>query len=330
MEKFRTEIQIPPSDNKINHQTKGLLIGSCFSENIGKLLVENKFDVDINPVGIVYNPLSIATCLTSLLQEKEYQPSDLFETRGRYVSFDHHGHFSDPDPDVCLKRINTRIEEASLRLKKADYIILTFGTAWVYRLADSGKIVSNNHKLPARHFTRELLKVDVIVAHYQELIREIRKFNPKVRFIFTVSPVRHWKDGAPLNMVSKSTLILAIHELAELFEFSEYFPAYELAMDDLRDYRFYEEDMIHPNAQMTSYIWKKFSDTYFSPDTLNLIEELESLNRSMNHKPFHPGSEEHRRFVNKQIELLKLLQKQHSFLDFTPEIVYFENQISSF
>ncbi len=330
MDKFRTEIQIPPSGNKICHESKGLLIGSCFSENIGKLLMENKFNVDINPTGIVYNPLSVATCLTSLLQAKEYQVSDLIETNGRYVSFDHHGHFSDPDPDKCLNRINSRITEASVQLQKADYIILTFGTAWVYRLADSGKIVSNNHKLPARLFTRELLKVDVILSRYQELIQEIRKFNPEAHILFTVSPVRHWKDGARLNTISKSTLVLAIHELTEIFECTEYFPAYELAMDDLRDYRFYEEDMIHPNAQMTNYIWKKFSETYFSRDTLELIEKLESLNRALNHKPYYPGLEEHRQFVTKQLKLIADLSKKYPYLNFNSEIEYFEKQISSF
>ena len=218
MDKFRTEIEIPPSDFRISHQSTGLMIGSCFSEYIGALMVQNKFDVDINPTGIVYNPLSALTCLRALIYNKEYNREDLFETNGRFVSFDHHGDFSDPDPDVCLNNINDRIKKASLQLLKADYIILTFGTAWVYRLADSGRIVSNNHKLPAKHFTRELLKKELIISHYQELILEILKENPAVRFIFTVSPVRHWKDGAVLNMVTKSTLVLAIHELTELFK----------------------------------------------------------------------------------------------------------------
>jgi len=327
MNKFRTEIQIPPSDHKVSHQSKGVLIGSCFSENIGALLVQNKFNVDINPTGIVYNPFSAATCLRALIQEKKYQKEDLFKTNSRYVSFDHHGNFSNSDPDKCLNRINANIKQASIQLKNADYIILTFGTAWVYRLADSEKIVSNNHKLPAKHFTRELLKIETIVEHYQELIKDIRQYNPAVQFIFTVSPVRHWKDGAPLNMVSKSTLILAIHELTGLFEFAEYFPAYELAMDDLRDYRFYDEDMIHPNSQMTSYIWKKFSETYFSQESINLIKKLESVNRALKHKPFHPGSEDHQQFIKKQLEVIGELSMRYPHLDFTREKEQFKGQL---
>ena len=303
----------------ISHESKMLMIGSCFSEYIGDLLARYKFGVDINPTGIVYNPLSASTCLRALINNNEYQKEDLFETNGRFVSFDHHGQFSDPDPDKCLKRINDRIAKASTQLRNASYIILTFGTAWVYRLADSGRIVSNNHKLPALHFTRELLKKEVIVSHYQELMLEILRLVPNVRFIFTVSPVRHWKDGAPLNMVSKSTLILAIHELTNLFDRAEYFPAYELAMDDLRDYRFYAEDMIHPNSQMTKYIWEKFSGTYFNQETVSLIEKLEGINRALNHKPLFPGSKEHKKFLSKQLEMIDLLENSHPHLDFTAE-----------
>ena len=327
MNKFRTEIEIPSSDHKISHQSTVLLIGSCFSEHIGNSLAEYKFNVDINPTGIVYNPLSALSCLRALVENKKYLKEDLYETNGRYVSFDHHGSFSDPNPDECLRKINERIKKASDRLATTDYIILTFGTAWVYRLADSGRVVSNNHKLPAKYFTRELLKKEVIISHYQELILEILKTNPNLRFIFTVSPVRHWKDGARFNMVSKSTLILAVHELTGLFETAEYFPAYELAMDDLRDYRFYAGDMIHPNSQMTDYIWEKFSQTYFTGETIKLIEKLESINRARDHKPFYPGTEEHKKFLNIQLKTIEELEKNHSFLDFSAEKEYFDNQL---
>ena len=328
MIRFRTEIEIPPSDFKISHRSGGLMIGSCFSEYIGELLVDHKFDVDINPTGIVYNPLSVSTCIHALLQEKKYTINDLYLTKGRYVSFDHHGEFSDADPDKCLNRINSRISEASARLKKADYMIITFGTAWIYRLADSGKVVSNNHKLPSRHFSRELLKAGNIADHYRQLIADIRKINSKLHFIFTVSPVRHWKDGASLNMVSKSTLILAIHEIIRRSDFAEYFPAFEIAMDDLRDYRYYSDDLIHPNSQMTSYIWNKFSGTYFEPDTVNLVGKLGNIIKALDHKPVYPGSDEHKLFVNKQLKLINQLQKDHSYLDFNPEKDHFENQLS--
>jgi hypothetical protein len=328
MDKFRTEIHILPSDNKISHKSKILMVGSCFTEYIGALMMKYKFDLDINPIGIVYNPFSASSCLNALIDNKVYRSEDLFETNGRFVSFDHHGHFSDPDPDICLKHINSRIKQGSYQLKNAAYAIITFGTAWVYRLDGSGRIVSNNHKLPARHFTRELLKVDNIVGHYQQLIKDIRDFNPTVRLIFTVSPVRHWKDGAPMNMVSKSTLILAIHELMRLFDFTEYFPSYELAMDDLRDYRFYDEDMIHPNAQMTSYIWQKFSETYFGQDTMDLVRKLESINKALSHKSFYPGSEEYKTFVNKQLKLVDEVKRNHPYLDLSSERAHFENQFS--
>ena len=327
MEKFRTEIEIKPSPNKISHRSAGLLVGSCFTEHIGNLLVRYKFDVDINPTGIVYNPLSVSTCFRALMERKEYKKKDLFEINGKFVSFDHHGHFSDPDPEVCLRMINERIRKASDQFAKANYIIITFGTAWIYRLADSGRIVSNNHKLPARYFSRELLTVDYIIDHYRQLIPDILKINPDVRFIFTVSPVRHWKDTAALNTVSKSTLILAIYELALQFDSAEYFPAYELAMDDLRDYRFYDEDMIHPNSQMTDYIWKKFSGTYFNEKTVRLNQKLESINKARDHKPFYPGSEEHKQFLNKQLELVEELKMNHPYLDLSAEKEYFKNQL---
>ena len=327
MEKFRTEIEIPPSDNKISHQSKGMLIGSCFSEYIGELMVRYKFDVDINPTGILYNPSSVSTCLQALMEQKEYKKKDLFEINGKFVSFDHHGSFSDPDPEECLRKINERIRKASDQLAKATYIIITFGTAWIYRLADSGRIVSNNHKLPARYFNRELLTVEYILDHYRQLIQDLRKINPDIRFIFTVSPVRHWKDGATQNTVSKSILILAIHELVSQFDSAGYFPAYELAMDDLRDYRFYAEDMIHPNSQMTEYIWRKFSGTYFNEKTVRLIQNLESINKARDHKPFHPGSEEHKQFLNKQLELVEDLKMNHPYLDLSAEKEYFRNQL---
>ncbi len=327
MSNFRTEVNIPPSPDKISHHSNILFIGSCFTENIGVWMKEFKFRVDINPFGINYNPASVARNIELLLERKKYIPDDLYHYNDLWFSFDHHSRFAHPDPAQCLLTINNRLESSAKNLTVTDFLIITFGTAWVYERKNTGTIVSNCHKVPAREFNRYLLSVNQIVQTYTGLIKRLNDLIPSLNIIFTVSPVRHWKDGAPLNMVSKSTLILAVHEIVSTYDCAEYFPAYELAMDDLRDYRFYNEDMIHPNNQMTAYIWKKFSETYFDPETINLIKELNSLQRALNHKAFYPSSKEHKHFITKQLEIIDGLQKKYPFLDFTSEKEYFKRQI---
>jgi hypothetical protein len=240
--------------------------------------------------------------------------SELHNFNDKWFSFDHHSQFSHPDRDVCLERINSRIKASNSRLKNTGTLILTWGTAWVYVNSDTANIVSNCHKLPAEKFKRYLLTVSQITDTYTSLFARIRKDIPDLRVILTVSPVRHWKDGARMNTVSKSTLVLAAHQLTGSLSYCEYFPAYEIAMDDLRDYRFYEKDMIHPNSQMVDYIWERFSDAYFDDETRQIMAQIQKLVSAKNHRPFHPESSQYADFCIKQVQSIKKLRERYPFL----------------
>jgi hypothetical protein len=327
MEKFRTEVKIAPADHKISHRSGIMMIGSCFTEYIGARLSDYKFDVDINPFGIVYNPMSVNQNLEAILSGNKYKTSDLYNYQDTWISFDHHSRFSFPEPEVCLREINKRIENSHTRIRTINYLLITFGTSWIYRIAESGRLVSNCHKIPASFFNRQLLKTDDIVPLYTSLINNLINLNPDLRIIFTVSPIRHWKDGPVQNSVSKSTLILSIHEILKLFNCTEYFPAYEIALDDLRDYRYYEEDMIHPNSQMTGYIWEKFSQTYFSDETLHALKDIAKLNSALKHRPFQPGAPKHIEFLNAQLEFVQNLKQKYPYLDFSEEETSLKNQL---
>jgi hypothetical protein len=327
MEKFRTEVKIAPADHKISHRSGIMMIGSCFTEYIGARLSDYKFDVDINPFGIVYNPMSVNQNLEAILSGNKYKTSDLYNYQDTWISFDHHSRFSFPEPEVCLREINKRIENSHTRIRTINYLLITFGTSWIYRIAESGRLVSNCHKIPASFFNRQLLKTDDIVPLYTSLINNLINLNPDLRIIFTVSPIRHWKDGPVQNSVSKSTLILSIHEILKLFDCTEYFPAYEIALDDLRDYRYYEEDMIHPNSQMTGYIWEKFSQTYFSDETLHALKDIAKLNSALKHRPFQPGAPKHIEFLNAQLEFVQNLKQKYPYLDFSEEETSLKNQL---
>jgi hypothetical protein len=327
MEKFRTEVKIAPAGHKINHRSVILMIGSCFTENIGARMHDYKLNVDINPFGIVYNPMSVSQNLESVISGKKYTAEDLYYYQDSWISFDHHSRFSFPEPEICLKEINSRIGYSHQHIRTVSFLIITFGTAWIYKTADTGRLVSNCHKLPADFFSRQLLKTGDIIDVFKNVIDKLIKINPGIRIIFTVSPIRHWKDGPVQNTVSKSSLILSIHEILKLYDCTEYFPSYEIALDDLRDYRYYEEDMIHPNSQMTGYIWEKFSQAYFDDETLKANKEIGRLNSALKHKPFRPGTPKHLDFVNTQLEFIQNLKQKYPYLDFSLDEASFRNQL---
>ena len=283
--KFRTEIQLSPGTCSITHQDKILMMGSCFTENISEKLLQAGFEVHVNPFGIVYNPVSLANGLLDLIRRKIYTETELFLYQEIYHSFSHHSRFSGTDKELVLSKINTTIDEASDFLRQANFLIITFGTATVYRLATSGEVVSNCHKLPAKEFQEERLTVFQIITLWNEIISNLQNLNPKLKILFTVSPIRHWKNGAHANQLNKATLLLALNELIESNTSCYYFPAYELVLDDLRDYRFYAEDLIHPNTQAINYIWEKFGEAYFDRKTVELNKEYEKRQRAMNHRP---------------------------------------------
>ena len=293
---FSTQIDIPHSTVEITYNDRILTLGSCFAENIGTKLQEACFLTFINPFGVMYNPMSVAQGIRYLLSEKEFTATDLFQSGSLWNSLAHSSTFSATTADEALQKINSRLQAARYFLHETNVMMITVGTAWVFELVENGKIVSNCHKLPASRFTRRRLSVDEIINEFTEVFGFLRNSYPGLKFIFTVSPIRHWKDGAHENTVSKSTLHLAVDALEKQFDFVHYFPAYEIMMDELRDYRFYASDMLHPSDVAVDYIWQRFGDTYFSSETLNLIKELERLRADLNHRPLHPETEEYRLF----------------------------------
>ena len=295
--KFKTEIQIPSFDFRIGHHDKIMMIGSCFAENISKRMLSAGFCVNTNPFGIMYNPGSIFKNIQTIISRKKYSTSDIFEYQGLYHSFDHHGKYSDISPENCIHTINKEVESAHTFLKQTSILVITFGTAFVYSLKSNNIIVSNCHKLPEKTFERKRLTVDEIVEDWSNLLKLLYDYNPGLKILFTVSPIRHWKDGAHENQLSKSTLLLAIDELIRNHKQCCYFPAYEFMMDDLRDYRFYADDMLHPSNLAIEYIWEKFSDTFFEKKTITLIDEWTKIKQALEHKPFNPDSEQYRAFL---------------------------------
>lgn len=286
-ELFRTYIPIPKSPYGIDHGGAHLLLGSCFTEHIGSKLQRLKFPTLINPMGILYNPFSIATCLQNSLEQKVYEKKDLLEHEGLFHSLDHHGRFSHHEAPHCLEKINEELQESRDLLPMASTLLITFGTAWVYEHKETKKVIANCHKLPEKMFTRRLLSLSEIVDRYTPLLKKLQALNPNLHIIYTVSPIRHWKDGAHGNQVSKSILHLAIEELLPLSPKSSYFPSYELILDELRDYRYFAEDMLHINEIGVSYVWKRFGETYFSPETIHIIENLSKIQARLAHRPLH-------------------------------------------
>lgn len=306
---FRTEIKIKPSDWQIDHQQKIRMMGSCFTQNIGAILVGNGFDVKTNPFGISYNPVAIANSILEIQQGKIYRESNLVHHRERWHSMLHHSIFSDSDKETTLKKINESIQQWRKYLLEADVLILSLGTAWVYE--KNGKTVNNCHQIPNKEFQKRILSSQEIIDNIIS-IRDSLSKNTKI--ILTVSPIRHLKDGLEENSRSKSTLIHSCHEVTSLCENAEYFPSYEILMDDLRDYRFFEKDMLHPNEMAIEYIWDKFQDKYMSLDTKNIIKKVEKIRKSEKHIVFQPDSNGAREFEDKlQMEKLNLL-KMHPYL----------------
>lgn len=304
---LQTTVQIPAPDFTISHATRILLLGSCFAENIGEKFRRYKFNADVNPCGIIYNPASVAGTLQLLLSGKRFTPDDLLPVGGQWVSLQHHGSFSSPDPDTCLRHINARLDDARRELPHLNLLVITWGTAWVYRHIGRGIIVSNCHKIPAREFERYRLSVDDIISDYTELLHDLLQANPTLQVLFTVSPIRHWKDGAHGNQLSKATLLLAIDALRHRFPNIHYFPSYEIVLDELRDYRFYADDMLHLTPLAVNHIWERFSTTYFRPDTIALSRQVERLNKGMEHRPFNPRSGEYREFLRGLLSTIEQL-----------------------
>ncbi|GET27508.1 GSCFA domain-containing protein [Prolixibacter sp. NT017] len=325
MSRFRTKIDLPEYKKKLDYREKIVLMGSCFAENIGEKLTSRCFPVDVNPFGILYNPVSVGNSLEILMEQKRFEDEDIFFANGRWNSYHHHSRFSHQDQKICLEEINKRVTFGAEQLSQAGFLFITFGTAWVYENRDARKVVSNCHKQPAKQFHRYRLNVDETVNRWETLLTRLWEMNPGLQVIFTVSPIRHWKDGAHENQISKSVLFLVIETLLNRFEKGRiaYFPSYEIVMDELRDYRFYAPDMIHLSDTAVDYIWERFSDVLITRDSLSIMNRVEKLRRATEHRPFDEHGKDYRLFLDNQLTQADKLMKQYPFLNIQDILEYF-------
>jgi hypothetical protein len=306
---FRTAIKLNPEKNKIDYQSKIILFGSCFSESIGTKFRYFKFNELTNPYGILFNPIAIENAVRECVLQKEYNQQDLFFHNEQWHSYKHHSDFSNADATVVLKKINNRIQETHEQLKNATHLILTLGTAMAYEHLKSKQIVANCHKVPQKKFQKKMLTIEEIVESLQNIKKKIHVINPSITLVLTVSPVRHLKDGMLENSLSKAHLLSAIHQVTDLQ--TSYFPSNEIILDDLRDYRFYEKDMLHPNEVAIDYIWNIFKNTWISSKTEILQKEIEHIQKGLLHKPFNPSSDAHQLFKEKIAIKIKILKDSY-------------------
>ena len=332
---FRLEFTPKQLLSKISHQQQLFLIGSCFTENIGSKLKQLKFSVLENPNGILFNPISIVKSLGSYIDKRQYTADDLFYQNECWNSWEHHSRFSHPDKDTCLQMINQSQQAAHQFLKTAGWLLITVGSAFVYKLqvpfsytplgdgGGDGGVVANCHKVPTDKFIKKLLTPTEVETAFKAVVEKIIAFNPSIKIIFTISPVRHLRDGFVENNRSKSALIQAIHQLVDGHDNLFYFPAYELVIDDLRDYRFYAEDMVHPNYAATNYVWEKFILSAIDEPSQLLMKEINQLNAAISHKPINNTSAAHKKFLQVNLEKLVLLKLRFPYVDFSVEQAYF-------
>ena len=304
------------TSNAIDYNSRVILLGSCFSDNIGQKLSYHKFQSVLNPFGILFHPKAIESVIHNAITNKEYTGEDLFFFNERWQSFTAHSKLSFSSKEETLNQLNKASALLNTALKNSTHIIITLGTSWVYRFLKTSQIVANCHKVPQHKFKKELLPVAEINKSLSSIISQIREVNPSINFIFTVSPVRHLKDGFIENQQSKSHLISALHQIIPKHKNSFYFPSYEIMMDELRDYRFYKEDMIHPNHIAINYIWKKFYENWLSDEALELKKEVIKIQRGLEHKPFNPNSKEHQQFLASLQKKISTLKKKYSHISF--------------
>jgi hypothetical protein len=329
---FRQAFQPQPFTVKIEHHHPLMLLGSCFTENIGAKLRNLKFSLLENPHGILFNPISISQAIEDYINNRQYTQNDLFYFNESWHSWNHHSRFSDPNDLASIDRINQAIGQAHQFIQQTEWILITLGSAFVYQipqnLAFAGKVfshhwVANCHKVPTDKFVKVLLQPDDIASRLRKTIDQVKAINPKVKFIFTISPVRHLRDGFIENNRSKAALIQAVHQLVNEENGVFYFPAYELVMDDLRDYRFFAEDMVHPNYLATNYVWEKFLATAMPDDKKALFKEIVQISHARQHKPFNPHSNAHQTFKQQHLQRIQMLLEKYPYINFSEEIDFF-------
>lgn len=320
---FFIKPDITPPPFQISHADELLLIGSCFTSNVGRQLEDLKFRVSHNPGGILFDPFSVVRQLREAVEKKEYTHEDLVCRDEIWHSFNFHTDFSSTSPEVIMDRINQALQQMAESIRRADVLFITLGSAFYYSLADSGKEVANCHRFPAATFSKQLASSLNIINRFALLIADFKRINPKLKWVFTVSPVRHIREGVVNNNRSKARLIEAVHELCDLHENVYYFPAYELVIDVLRDYRFYDVDLVHPNFAATRFVFEQFKQSFFSPETLQLCEQVREVVTAFRHKPNFPDTEAHRKFLASQLSKIQQIEPLLPNTDWLAEKRYF-------
>lgn len=324
--KLTTEILLQKSKPQIDYNSNILLLGSCFSENIGEKIQYYKFKSLVNPFGILFHPLAIEGLIERAVNNKAFIENDMFYLNERWQCFQAHSKLSDSSKETLLNNLNSALQHTIKQLQRSTHIIITLGTAWVYHYIKSNHVVANCHKVPQKEFQKKLLTISEIEASLNRIIEHIQSVNPKATIIFTVSPVRHIKDGMVENQRSKAHLLSALHNHTERRLLSgvevsrsgaeAYFPSYEIQMDELRDYRFYAEDLIHPNTTAINYIWEKFKQVWISEDISPVMNEVETIQKGLAHKPFDLNSDAHQKFLNRLRLNIERLQKNYPNITF--------------
>ncbi|MBS9766845.1 MAG: GSCFA domain-containing protein [Flavobacteriaceae bacterium] len=306
--KLQTTLNIP-SDFQLDYSSKIISLGSCFSENIGGLLAYHKFDILVNPFGILFHSNAIKTVIERIVEQKYYTEEDTICHNNRWVSLEVHSSFGENSQEMFLETINNTIKESAIAFKKATHLFITLGTAWVYTHKETDKIVANCHKIPQKNFEKRLLSVEEITQDISQMITMLKSINPSIIPIFSVSPVRHLKDGFVENQRSKAHLLTAIHKSLEMND-GHYVPAYEIIMDELRDYRFYAEDMLHPNQIAIQYIWEKFIHSYMSEKTRVLLNKVNAVQKALEHRPLFPNTVQYQEFKEATAQKIEELKKE--------------------
>jgi hypothetical protein len=314
---FTTKIPIEKSNNPIAYSSKIMSMGSCFAENMGEKFSYFKFQNEVNPFGIIFNPVSIENIISRVVNDKKFTEDDIFYHNDLWHCFEVHSELSNPNKEAFLEKLNQLLNAIHYQIGTLTHLLITYGTSWVYRNKVSKSIVANCHKVPQSQFEKEILSVEIIENSIRNTIDFIQKVNPNCTLIFTVSPVRHIKDGFIENQRSKSHLIASLHNVVtSSLPKCNYFPSYEIMMDELRNYRFYAEDMLHPSQTAIDYIWERFVATSISEEIYSVMEEVNSIQKALSHRPFNPNSESHQKFLRLlQIKIDKI-QRQFPALSF--------------
>lgn len=314
---FRTQIPIVKKNISLDYNSRIVSLGSCFAVNIGEKFEYFKFQHTTNPFGIIFNPVSIEKIIKRVVEKRFYTNDDVFWFNERWHCFEVHSELSLPDKDSFIAKLNQIIEQFYNQISNATHVVVTYGTSWVYREKERAEIVANCHKVPQKQFDKELLSVESIAKSIANTIGLIQTVNPKCNFIFTISPVRHLKDGFVENQLSKAHLITGLKQILNIpLPSLNYFPSYEIMMDELRDYRFYAEDMLHPNKIAIDYIWEVFTQYYFMPPTISTLKEVENIQKSLQHRPFNTQGEAYLKFVSQLQEKIKRLESEFPHINF--------------